>query len=334
VSADVRAVLLAIACACALAPAAQAQTVLDAGHADYGVRIVDGALRSQVKDDTAGGAPVWREVGDVVVRLGAAARMTVPAGATWAFLGSPGATIWVIPQVQKPGVVWLGWNTETLGAADVDGAVRWRLTTVDGPGTVAVFQTGALGQVDRLFDSGDGLPDTREVPLGTHAHGNWAFTRPGAYVLTFEHSAQRAGGALQTDTRTLRVQVDESATAPPPDQTPPGETPPGATPPPDDGVKPGPARPRFALLRTRTRGRVVTLRLSLARRSRVHVTLRRKGRVAARAKARTVAKGTHTLRFRLDRRPARGRYVVRVRAVADGQASVDTRRVRITARGG
>jgi putative ABC transporter-associated repeat protein len=331
----VRAILLATACALALAPAAHAETVLDGGHADYGVRIVDGALRSQVKDDSAGGEPVWREVGEVLVRLDAAARATVPAGASWGFLGSPGATIWVVPQVQKPGVVWLGWNTEALSAADVDGAVRWRLTAVEGPGTVAVFQTGAFGQVDRLFDSGDGLPDARDVPVGTHAHGNWAFTRPGTYALTFEHSAQRAGGALQTDTRTLRVHVDDgSATTPPPDQAPSADPPPGGAPPADERGASRPAGPRLALLRMRTRGRVVTLRLSLARTSRVHVVFRRKGDVAARARRRTVAEGTRTLRFRLDRRLAPGRYVLRVRAVADGQASVRTRRVRVTARGG
>ena len=329
-----RAALVALAAALVLAPASDAQLVIDDGHADYGARIVDGGLRSQIKDSTAGGAPVWREVESVRIRLDAAARATVPDGASWAFLGVPGATVWLIPQTQRAGVVWLGWNTEALTAADVAGDVMWRLDAVEGPGRVAVFQTGAFGQPDKLFDSGDGLPDARAVPIGTHAHGNWSFSRPGDYALMLAHSVQRAGGGTQSDTRILRVTVDAGVPGgQPPGEPPPGDAPPRGTPPGGPSAPGGggaaPRRPRLALLRARARARDIEIRLTLERASRVGVSLRRRGRVAARARARAVRAGTRTVRFRLDRRPPPGRYVLRVRAQADGGAVVRSRRVRV-----
>jgi surface-anchored protein len=124
------------------------------------------------------------------------------------FAGRPGQTLWMIPQVQKAGVPWLGWNTEELTARQVRGAVSWSLLGVRGPGRVTVFQTGTFGAHDILFSSARKRPGTRRVPLGTHAHGNWTFARPGVYRLTFRLRVRAAGsGRLLSDTRVLRVEV-------------------------------------------------------------------------------------------------------------------------------
>ncbi|HTE63516.1 MAG TPA: choice-of-anchor M domain-containing protein [Solirubrobacteraceae bacterium] len=324
-----RLAVIAVACAGVLAPAAHAQApvVLDDGHVDFGMRVAGDRLRAQIRDSTHG-EPVWREPGDVQVRLDRDARAVVPAGTRFAFLGPPGATVWLIPQVQKAGVVWLGWNTEALSAADVDGPVTWRLTGVDGPGAVAVFQTGGLGQVDKLFDSGDGLPDARDVPLGTHAHGTWSFTQPGAYALHLEVGATRASGAVEHDAQVLRVLVDDTLAGAPPAPGPgdPGGTPPGTEPPPAGS---GAAAPRLTLRGAGARGRRLTLRLTLSAPSRVRATLRRGEHVAARTAARSVRAGRRTVVLRLDRRPRRGRYVVRVSAAAGDRTTVRTRPLRI-----
>ncbi|HWT95400.1 MAG TPA: choice-of-anchor M domain-containing protein [Solirubrobacteraceae bacterium] len=191
-----------------VAPAADAAVVLEQGHADYGVRVVDGTVRSQVKDGTSGSV-VWREPADVVVRLTATARTTVPADAAYSFLGAPGARTWLIPQTQKADVVWLGWNTEELSGGQASGTVGWSLDAVDGPGSVAVFVTDTFGRPRVLMHSGDGLPDRHEIALGTHAHGNWAFSQPGTYALTFTHHVQTADGP-QTDTDRLVVEVADT----------------------------------------------------------------------------------------------------------------------------
>ncbi|MDA0185797.1 TIGR03773 family transporter-associated surface protein, partial [Solirubrobacter phytolaccae] len=214
--------LAAAAAAATLAGAspASAQTLTE-GHVDYAARLVDGRLRSLIKDGTRTGAPVWREPAAVTFHVADAARVTIPASAT--FLGRPGDTVWALPEVQRAGVLWAGWNTEELSGAQVDGPVSWRLDAVDGPGDVTLFQSGVFGEPDVLFRSADGLPDTRTVPLGTHAHGNWVFSHAGAYRLTFTMSARLPGGATTQDTQTLPVTVGATPTPTPGAPGPPGD---------------------------------------------------------------------------------------------------------------
>jgi surface-anchored protein len=89
----------------------------------------------------------------------------------------------------------------------VRGAVTWTLRRVRGPGQVAVFQTGSFGDHDVIFNSRNGLPDARRVPLDTHAHGNWAFTAEGRYRLTFSFKLRTRAGRTLRSTATLRVAV-------------------------------------------------------------------------------------------------------------------------------
>lgn len=184
-----------------------AVTTLTSGHADYAVRLEAGSLMSRLKDGTKSGDPVWRDPASVTVRLTSAAGSTAPGGA-FAFLGAAGTPIWQIPQTQKNGVVWLGWNTEELSAAQVSGGgVDWRLAKLTGPGALAVFEFDSFGQPKIIFNSADGLPDTYRIPLGTHAHGNWTFTKPGTYQATFTHTATLANGKSSADTATLTFTV-------------------------------------------------------------------------------------------------------------------------------
>jgi len=175
---------------------------LSNGHADYAVRLEGGTLRARIKDGTNPGTPVWRDPSTVTIRLNSAAGTTSPGGA-FEFLGPKGTPVWQIPQTQKDGVIWLGWNTEELKPGQVPGnTVTWRLDKVTGPGRVAVFEFNSFGQPQLIFNTADGLPDTYQIPIGTHAHGNWTFTRPGTYNLTFTHSTPTAH-----TTSTLRVVV-------------------------------------------------------------------------------------------------------------------------------
>ena len=147
------------------------------------------------------------------MRLTSAASAKVPGGA-FSFLGPAGTPIWQIPQTQKAGVVWLGWNTEELTTAQVyGGGIDWRLDKVTGPGRVALFEFDSFGQPKVIFNTADGLPDTYRIPLGTHAHGNWAFTKPGTYKVTFTHAATLANGKQTKDTASLTFIVGSSGGA-------------------------------------------------------------------------------------------------------------------------
>jgi surface-anchored protein len=322
--------LIALALSCD--PAVAAPVVLDDGHVDYAARMVDGRLQSQIKDGTRGpGAVVWREPADVVFRVDPEARTTVPNDPRLTFLGAPGDPVWLLPQVQRTGILWAGWNTEELGAGDLNGPVTWALTAVEGPGAVALFQTRALQPPDVLFNSRDGLPDARGVPLGTHAHGNWAFSSAGTYRLTFAMTGTRPSGEALADTETVTVAVVGDGSTPQPGGTQPPPT--GGTGGPDPDP---PADPRLTLrdLAASARGRMLTLRLRLNATSRVRITVRKGSRTIARAKPRTVPARTRRVRVRLNRRLAPGRYKVRVRAIAGSSALTRTSPLRVRATAG
>ncbi|MEU6441636.1 TIGR03773 family transporter-associated surface protein [Streptomyces sp. NPDC047046] len=212
-TAPVRAPALAPALAPA-APSAEAiadrKTVIDDGHVDaIAGKMVDGKLRTLFKDSRNPAAPVWREPSSVVLHVDTDAKEKVPANSAYSFLGKAGADFWLIPQVQKQGVVWAGWNTEELDSGDLKGPVDMTMIKVSGPGQVAIWETAGLGNAEVLYNSADGLPDTTEVNLGVHAHGNWGFSKEGVYKVTFRLSGTLANGRAASDTRTYTFAVGD-----------------------------------------------------------------------------------------------------------------------------
>jgi putative ABC transporter-associated repeat protein len=189
------------------AATAEARVTLADGHVDAGsARIVDGKLRTYVKDATKGtDRVVWRDPSTVVMHVVDRAKVKLPKGMD--FIGRAGQTVWMIPQVQKRGVVWVGWNTEEIKASQIRGAIGWKLTRVSGPGRVVLFQTGSFGSHTVLFNSGRGLPQSTAVATGTHAHGNWAFTARGTYRMHFTMSMRNRSGRTLSDTATLTFRV-------------------------------------------------------------------------------------------------------------------------------
>lgn len=186
----------------ALTPAAAhaAPVTLTAGHVDvFDIDYTGGVLSLDLLDAT-GTTDVERAPADVVLQVPAAAKVTVPSGSSWSFLGAPGDTAWVLPQSQNSALLFAGWNALNVPAGAVQlNSLSLKLTSVAGPGRFVVYTTGSFGTPSKLFDSGDGLPDTRAVTAGTHAHANWGFTAAGTYTATFEVTAQSAStGAVIT----------------------------------------------------------------------------------------------------------------------------------------
>ncbi|MFY1698195.1 TIGR03773 family transporter-associated surface protein [Solwaraspora sp. WMMA2101] len=194
----------------ALAAAQQdgSRVVIDEGHVDMGPQLADGDWTIRLKDDTVS-PPVWRELADVVLHVKDNAKITVPDNAD--FLGTPGDEVWLLPQGQRSGIVWPGWNTQHPSVVGgVRGPVTWTLAGVDGPGRFVLFLTGSFGESEVLFNSADRLPQRLDVPINTHAHGNWAFSEPGIYRLAFEMSATTTSGSTVTDSRTLTLAVGDA----------------------------------------------------------------------------------------------------------------------------
>ncbi|ADB31102.1 hypothetical protein Kfla_2011 [Kribbella flavida DSM 17836] len=198
--------LSAVAFPAAAEPAPVTQQVVVAdGHVDLGPRFVDGRWTVQLRDDTADPA-VWRPLENVVLQVSGKAQVAVPADPAFAFLGKPGQRIWVIPQVQRDGVLWPGWNTqETEVAKQVDREVTWSLEGVEGPGAFTLFLNSDFGKPETVFDSRTPLPQQTGIDVNTHVHGNWTFEAPGTYLLRIAMTAKLTDGSTVTDRRTLRL---------------------------------------------------------------------------------------------------------------------------------
>jgi surface-anchored protein len=193
-------------------PVVTGQAVLGDGHIDIGPRFVDGAFTLLVHDDAVIPS-VWRTLEDSVLHVGDGALQTVPADPTYAFLGvEPGRDVHVLPQVQRPGVVWVGWNTQDPEVMErIQRGATLTLLRVDGPGELIMYlQSGALGDPEVLWQSTQPERQPIWVEVNTHTHANWVFTEPGVYLVEVEISADLVSGEAVSDVRTLRFSIGDA----------------------------------------------------------------------------------------------------------------------------
>ena len=190
---------------------ARGRAVLETGHVDIGPRLRDGRWTIQIHDDHAVPS-VWREPADTVLRVRDTARQPVPDDEAYAFLGEkPGTEVHVVPQTEKQGVVWIGWNTQDPGVLGaISRGVTLTLRGVQGPGNVTVFlQSGNLGAPKVLWSSAKSYPQPMWVETNTHTHANWVFGKPGTYLLAVDVTADLADGSAATAGAVLRLAVGD-----------------------------------------------------------------------------------------------------------------------------
>ncbi|WP_110208863.1 TIGR03773 family transporter-associated surface protein [Nocardioides daejeonensis] len=184
-------------------------TVLNKGHVDVASLLDRGRLSTRIKDTTRSSAAVWRNPAKTVLQLLPSSRTTVPSGAAYSFLGSPGSSLYQVTQVQQSGLLWPGWSTESIAADATTGGVAWALSDVSGPGDFALYETDPFGQPTVLFNTRDGIngKDRFTIPKLTHAHGSWAFSKQGNYCLSMQRVAETSTGRTVSDQFVLAVAV-------------------------------------------------------------------------------------------------------------------------------
>ena len=187
---------------------------ISVGHVDLGPRLIDGQWRVGLRHDAESGA-VWRDPNQTVLRVSDAAIMTAPDSADYPFLADvAGKPVYVVPQTQNPGVVWLGWNTQDPAVtATIDRGLTMRVGPVSGPGRAWLFlQSGTFGKPLLLADSG-AAPGDVWIDSGTHVHANWAFSAPGTYTATVTFLGTTTAGEAVAASTTLRFAVGDAASA-------------------------------------------------------------------------------------------------------------------------
>lgn len=191
------------------APVGQRVRVTE-GHFDFGARLNGNSATAEVKDDRTA-PPIWRTPKDLTFVLGSASKKPIPDG--YGFLGKPGETVYMIGQTQEPNVPWLGWNTQDEQLVNNATKVVMRLDSLNGPGKLNVFVGGGGlggGQVKTVFAKPG---DAYNIPLRTHEHGNWVFSKPGTYTATITFVVTLKNGATSQATGVLNFEVGDAAQA-------------------------------------------------------------------------------------------------------------------------
>jgi surface-anchored protein len=164
-------------------------------HADLAVSISGGQFRMDVSDSDLGAVYAPDRV---LISAGSSARRLIPSGPAWSFLGAAGASTWILPQAQDPGLPWLGVSSIITGGV-LQGPVAVSLDGVAGPGHFSLYSISGLGNPSVRMNSSDGInPATDRFTLnpGAHVHFNWAFSAPGLWKVRFRaRGTPAAGGA-------------------------------------------------------------------------------------------------------------------------------------------
>lgn len=185
------------------------------GHADLGVRLdnrTDGGLTMMLRDDSKE-QPTWRHLEDVAFVVGENSKQQLPDSGDYDFTGAKaGQQVYVLPQTEKQGVPWLGWNTQSPALVKgVSRGVTMQLLDHQGPGQLTMFlQSGGFAKPQKIFSTAEAMPQGMFVDLNTHAHANWVFTEPGVHRVALGISAKTAEGKEVSGTKvvTFAVGVD------------------------------------------------------------------------------------------------------------------------------
>jgi surface-anchored protein len=210
-----RALAITLCLSGVLALTARAQTNLptlgDSGGIDHVDLVVTydtsatPALALVANDDDAG---IPYSSNEVVLVATEASRFTLAFDVPDLSLTN-GQTFWWLRQVAPPtGTLFPGFATDPgIPAGTFSGAFSVRLTAVEGPGGVFIWQES--GGIDLLADSRDGLDSGDFLQIlsspGSHDHFNFGFTTPGVYCVTFRVDGSLTVGGLVSSLETTFV---------------------------------------------------------------------------------------------------------------------------------
>jgi len=131
--------------------------------------------------------------------VSAAARVAVPDAPAYTNLfGAAGTSVWILPETETPDALYLGIGTEGGAGSFVDGQIRLRLESIEGPGDFVLYNVDAFGGPLVHMNTRDGVLAGDSLLLnhpGGHVHVNWAFTAPGTYRIGFSAAGLPRNGA-------------------------------------------------------------------------------------------------------------------------------------------
>jgi surface-anchored protein len=165
----------------------------------------------------------------VFLQAGDSVKLEVPDIPEYAFLGAPGAPVWILPENTTAGILTPGLSSENrtaqpgwqgqgvsstflvqgTAAGSLSTPITLSLATFSGPGDFFLYRTNGFGDPLLAFrtDDGVGAGDALAFSAATHSHYNWAFTAPGTYTIGLKASGTASGGLTESDVTTFRVHI-------------------------------------------------------------------------------------------------------------------------------
>jgi len=136
--------------------------------------------------------------GDAVLQGLPPVKTAVPSGTEFSFLGSEGDPVWVLPQTEQEGLLFLGIAGDEIPGGTFQGdSVNLKLISFRGPGDVFLYSEDTFGIPNTpFFNTADGIDgsDTFPVSVGGHSHQNWGFTAPGVYKVAVQAEGVAVSG--------------------------------------------------------------------------------------------------------------------------------------------
>ena len=148
---------------------------------------------------------------EVVLKVKPAALSTAPSDPHFAFLGTPGAPVWILPKVQNEGLLYLGYGGDGIPTnVFVGDQVSVTLRSVTGPGDFFSYDFDVFGNPRPLFNTRHGIStnDFATVHAGGDYHLNWAFSQPGVYKVVLEVSGTLLAGNQTTSSGPVTFSFD------------------------------------------------------------------------------------------------------------------------------
>jgi hypothetical protein len=185
-------------------------------HVDLRVVYLPGTtnpLSLRVRDSDAG---ILYRAEEVVLVVAESARVAIPDG--FDIFGSPGASLWVLPQSQDPALLYLGFSGQGLPAGAFASPLRIGLRSVSGPGNFFVWQADPFSGIAVGMNSRDGITDADMVSpsVNGHDHFNFGFTSNGLYRVVFRPTASPLGATTNLTGEDVAVTFEvEPLPAPP-----------------------------------------------------------------------------------------------------------------------
>jgi hypothetical protein len=175
--------------------------VWTSGHGDIDAHFHNGALEIGLHFHSGVGAvgggtlPEGHHEADEHQIFVPGAPITRPGTPAWAFAGSPGDSIWFLPQNNTTGKPYLGWSAEDLAPDDWSN-VTFSLLSVNGPagGVFSVWATdpsNPFGAPIVKLSSVDGFAQSFTLGAGVHDHYTVGFNRAGTFDVSLRVSATR-----------------------------------------------------------------------------------------------------------------------------------------------